>query len=187
MDEMGTSPQTKERNFPTKNLVDPHAEFHWYAVYTTANHEKKVAAELERRSVDFFLPLYHSVRRWKDRRVKLALPLFPGYVFVHLALQDRLRVLQTEGVTRLVGFGGSPAVLPDEEIRSLRLGLKGQLHTAPYPLFTSGRRVRVKSGPLEGMQGLVVRRKNRVRLVVLLESIRRAASVEIEEADLELA
>ena len=83
-----------------------HTDVNWYAAYTSANHEKKVVTELERRSVESFLPLYSSIRRWKDRRVRLDLPLFPGYVFVHFALRERLRVIQVPGLARLVGFGG---------------------------------------------------------------------------------
>src|SRR5215470_15040410 len=83
-------------------------EEHWYAAYTCASHEKRVAGELGARDVEHFLPLYTSVRRRKDRRVNLELPLFPGYVFVRLALSDRLRVLQIPSVVRLVGFGGLP-------------------------------------------------------------------------------
>src|SRR6266852_6040144 len=92
----------------------------WYAAYTVANHEKRVAEQLGLRSVEHFVPLYESVRRWKDRKVRLQLPLFPGYVFVRLALRDRLRVLQVPGVARLVGFNGQPAVLPDKEIEALQ-------------------------------------------------------------------
>ncbi len=99
------------------------AEQHWYAAYTCAQHEKRVAAELGMREVERFLPLYSSVRRWKDRRVTLDLPLFPGYVFVRLALRDRLRVLQIPSVVRLVGFNGLPAALPEEEMEILRSGL----------------------------------------------------------------
>src|ERR1700687_5371706 len=79
---------------------------HWYVAYTRANHEKRVTEQLLQRSVDHFLPLYESVRRWKDRRVTLQLPLFPGYVFVRLALCDRLKILQVPGVARLIGFNG---------------------------------------------------------------------------------
>ena len=95
-------------------------EQHWYAAYTCAQHEKRVAAELGMREVEHFLPLYSSVRRWKDRRVTLDLPLFPGYVFVRLALRDRLRVVQIPSVVRLVGFSGLPTALPDEEMEILR-------------------------------------------------------------------
>jgi transcription antitermination factor NusG len=81
---------------------------HWYVAYTSANHEKRVTEQFLQRSVDHFLPLYESVRRWKDRRVTLQLPLFPGYIFVRLALCDRLKILQVPGVARLIGFNGQP-------------------------------------------------------------------------------
>ena len=85
----------------------------WYALYTWANHEKSIARQLEVRSIESFLPLYEKVSRWKDRRVKLRLPLFSGYVFVRMALQEKLRVLQIPGAVRLVGFNGVPAALSD--------------------------------------------------------------------------
>jgi transcription antitermination factor NusG len=157
----------------------------WYAAYTSANHEKRVGEQLGARSVEHFVPLYESVRRWKDRKVRLQLPLFPGYVFVRLSLCDRLRVLQVPGVARLVGFNGLPCALPDSEIRALKAGLSRGVHAEPHPYLTVGRRVRVKSGPLEGLQGIVVRRKNRLRLIITLDLIHRAAAVEVEAADLE--
>jgi transcription termination/antitermination protein NusG len=159
----------------------------WYAAYTSANHEKRVAEQLEVRFVEHFVPLYESVRRWKDRKVRLQLPLFPGYVFVRLALCDRLRVLQVPGVARLVGFNGLPCALPDSEIQALKAGLLRGVRAEPHPYLTVGRRVRVKSGPLEGLQGIVVRRKNRLRLIITLDLIHRAAAVEVEAVDLEPA
>ena len=155
----------------------------WYAAYTSANHEKKAAAEISHRGVESFLPLYRAVRRWSDRRVELEMPLFPGYVFVHLALRERLRVLQVPGVAKLVGFGGLPAALPDKQVEALRAGLAGNLHAQPHPFLAAGHRVRVKAGPLQGLEGFVVRRKNGLRLVVSLDLIQRAAAVEIEAAD----
>jgi transcription antitermination factor NusG len=139
------------------------------------------------RAVEHFLPLYASVRRWKDRRVRLELPLFPGYVFVRLALRDRLQALQASGVVRLVGFGDRPAPLPDQEIETLREGLTHGLRAEPHPYLRVGHRVLVKSGPLEGLEGIVVRRKNGCRLVISFELIQRAMAVEIDEADLEAA
>src|SRR5258708_39344481 len=115
----------------------------WYAVQTCANHEKSVLQQLGQRTVEAYLPQYESVRRWKDRRVRLDLPLFPGYVFVHLALRDRLRVLQTPSVVRLVGFGGQPAALPDQEIQALRRGLAHEMRLEPHPYLKVGHRVRV--------------------------------------------
>src|SRR5215469_9864109 len=115
--------QGQARDMDALSLSYSFLEPHWYAVYTCANHERRVAAELGARAVEHFLPMYGSVRRWKDRRVHLDLPLFPGYVFVRLALRDRLRVLQIPSVVRLVGFNGLPAALPDTEMETLRSGL----------------------------------------------------------------
>jgi transcription antitermination factor NusG len=162
-------------------------ETHWYAACTCANHENRVSEQLAAREVEHFLPVYRSVRRWRDRRVELDLPLFPGYVFVRLALRDRLRVLQIPSVARLVGFGGSPAALPDEEVEILRAGLGSRLVAEPHPYLTEGRRVRVRSGPLAGMRGIVLRRRGKVRFVVSMELIMKSIAVEIDEADLEVA
>lgn len=158
---------------------------HWYALYTCANHEKHVAAELHARTVEHFLPLYSSVRRWKDRRITLDLPLFSGYVFVSLALRDRLRVLQIPSVVRLVAFNGKPAALPDKEMEILRTALSQQLVAEPHPFLTAGRQVRIRSGPLAGMQGILLRRRGKTRFVVSLELIMRSMAVEIDEADVE--
>ena len=160
-------------------------EQHWYAAYTRAKHEKHVAKELQVRVVENFLPLYSSARFWRDRRVTLELPLFPGYVFVRLALRDRLRVLQIPSVVRLVAFNGQPAALPDTEIEIMRCGLSERLRAEPHPFLTAGRRVRMKTGPLAGLQGILVRRKNRLRFVVSVDRIQRSMAVEVGEGDLE--
>lgn len=161
------------------------SEARWYAAYTRANHEKSVAEQLCVRSVENFLPLYASIRKWKDRRVKLDLPLFPGYVFVRLALRDRLHVQLVPGVVRLVGFGGTPAELPTEDVEALQLGLARGLHIEPHPYLTEGRRVRLTSGPLDGMQGILLRRKGNFRVVVSLELIQRSVVVDVDVADVE--
>src|SRR5712664_1366848 len=98
-------------------------QLRWYAAYTCANHEKRVREQLEQRSVEAFLPVYETLRRWKDRRMRLQMPLFPGYVFVRMALVDRLQVLQIPGVAKLVGFSGTPTALPEGEIEALRTSL----------------------------------------------------------------
>jgi len=162
-------------------MVEPH----WYAIYTRASHEKRVAAELDARTVEHFLPQYSSVRRWKDRRVRLNLPLFPGYVFVRFALQDRLRILQVPSVVRLIGFGGLPTALPDEEVEILRAGLADQLHAEPHLFLNVGRRVRIVSGPLLGLEGILQRRKNNFRCVVSLDLIHRAFAVDVDAADVQ--
>jgi len=164
-------------------LPGVHTEPHWYAIYTSANHEKRVAEQLSLRSIECYLPLYSSVRQWKDRRVTLQLPLFPGYVFVRLALQDQLEVLQIRSVVRLVGSNGSPSILSDVEIQSLQANLTSGSRFEPHPYLRIGRRVQLTSGPMAGMQGILIRRKGKSRLVVSIELIQRSVAVEIGECD----
>jgi transcription antitermination factor NusG len=160
------------------------AQPRWYAVYTCANHETRVADQFAGRGVEHFLPQYESVRRWKDRRVRLRLPLFPGYLFVHMVAQERLRVLQVPGVVRLVGFNGSPAPMPEEDLEKVREFLGQGLRAEPHPYLQAGRRARVVRGPLSGMEGIILRRKNRSRLVLSFDLIQRSMAIEIDEADL---
>jgi transcription antitermination factor NusG len=168
----------------TGNLLEAGAELNWYALYTCPRHEKCVAQQIEERSIACFLPLYRSVRRWKDRRKELELALFPGYVFVRLAPQDRLRVLQLPSAVRLVSFNGQPAVLPEAEIEALRRRLTGG-GVEPHPYLRVGRRVRVCGGPMQGLEGIIVRRKDRCRVVFSLDLIMRSVAVEVDESDVE--
>jgi transcription antitermination factor NusG len=159
----------------------------WYALYTCPRHEKCVAQQIEQRSIACFLPLYRSTRRWKDRRKVLELALFPGYVFVRLAPENRLRVLQLPGAVRLVSFNGQPAALPESEIEQLRDRLTRGGRFEPHPYLSVGRRVRVTAGPMQGLEGIVVRRKDRCRVVFSLDLIMRSVAVEIDECDVEPA
>ena len=178
-----------ERNASTGSaggaLHSARLEQHWYAAYTCANHEKQVATQLDVRAVEHFLPLYSSVRRWKDRRVTLDLPLFPGYVFIRLALPERLRVLEIPGVVRLVGFSGQPAALPDEDMEILRAGLGQRLCAEPHPFLTVGRRVRIMGGPFMGLEGILKKKKSALRVVVSLELIQRSVAVDVDAADVQ--
>lgn len=164
-------------------LPASHVRPHWYAAYTCANHEKRVAAELDVRSVEHFLPLYGSVRRWKDRRVQLDIPLFPGYVFVRLPLCERLRVLQIPSVVRLVGFGGLPVPLPNEEMDLMRSGLSQGAGAQPHPFLTVGRRVRITGGPFAGLEGVLQRKKSSLRVVISLQLIQRSIMVDVDGAE----
>ncbi len=175
---------------PTPPLM-PHSrvedlEQHWYAAYTCANHERRVAEQAERRSLECFLPLYESVRRWKDRRVRLDLPLYPGYVFVRINLRDRLKLLGIPGVARLVGFDGHPAPVPNEDIETIRACLAGRHPIQPHCYVQRGQRVRVLSGPLAGLTGIVVRQKNRTRFVISLDLLMRSVSVELNSSSFNL-
>lgn len=165
-------------------LPSSFVEPHWYAVYTRANHEKRVAAEIEARGAEHFLPVYQSVRRWKDRRVTLDLPLFPGYVFVRLPLCDKLLILQVPSVVHFVSFNGLPAALPDDEMRALRSGLSHGLRAEPHPFLTVGRRVRITGGPFAGLEGILKRRKTGSRVVVSMNLIQRSIAVDVDIADI---
>jgi transcription antitermination factor NusG len=167
------------------SLPDAGTELNWHVLYTCARHEKRVAQQIEQRSIACFLPLYRSVRRWKDRRKELDLALFPGYVFVRLALQDRLRVLQLPSAVRLVSFNGQPAVLPEAEVEQLRQRLSRGSCMEPHPYLCIGRRVRVCGGPMQGLEGIIVRRKDHCRVVFSLDLIMRSVAVEVDEADVE--
>ncbi len=166
-------------------LPAPYYEVRWYAAYTVANHEKRVADQFASLEVEHLLPLYESLRRWKDRKVWLQLPLFPGYVFARMALRDRLRVLKVAGVSKLVGFGEMPAPLPQEEIDALRLSLASGVRAEPHPYLGAGQRVRVRSGPLAGVEGILVRRKNAARFVISVDLIARSVALDIDALDLE--
>jgi len=155
----------------------------WFAAYTCSNHEKRVAAELDTRSIERFLPLYRSVRRWKDRRVKLDLPLFPGYVFVRVALRERLRVLEIPSVVRLVGFGGLPVALPDDEMELMRSGLSLGANAEPHPFLTVGRRVRITAGPFAGLEGVLKLKKSGFRAVISVQMIQRSIMVSVDACD----
>jgi transcription antitermination factor NusG len=157
----------------------------WFALYTCPRHEKRVAEQIELRRVVCFLPLYRSVRRWKDRRKELDLALFPGYVFVRIAPQDRLQVLQVPGAVRLVSFNGQPAALPEQEIECLRSRQSSSRGIEPHPYLRVGRRVRVRSGPMRGLEGIIRRTKDKCRVVFSLDLIMRSVAVEVDEADLE--
>jgi len=158
----------------------------WYAAYTCANHEKKVSLQFQQRHVEHFLPQFDSVRKWKDRKVRLRMPLFPGYVFVRLPLENRLRALEVPGVARLVGFGGQPVPLQDAEIDALRACLERKICLEPHPYVKVGERVQVKTGPLQRLCGTVVRKKNGVRFVISFDLIGRSASVEMDVTNLNI-
>jgi transcription antitermination factor NusG len=161
---------------------DPH---NWYAARTSAHHEKHVADRFTQRSIEHFLPLYESMRRWKDRRVRLKLPLFPGYIFVRIPLRERLGVLETPGVACLVGFNGKPAAIGDEELESLRCAVSQSLQLEPHPYLTIGQRVRISAGPLIGRDGILMRRKTSWHVVLSMDLLQRSILVQIDSSSLE--
>jgi transcription antitermination factor NusG len=158
----------------------------WFAAYTIVRHEKAVARQLGDRGIETFLPLYRKWHNWKDRRKLVELALFPGYVFVKIAAQNKLGVLQTSSVVRIVTCNGQLAALPDPEIDGLRNALDNHVYAEPCPYLHVGRRVRVIGGPMVGAEGILTRKKDKYRVVVSVELLMRSVSVEVDAGDLDL-
>jgi len=158
----------------------------WFAVYTSSRHEKRVQQHLTQRGIEHYLPLYRSQRKWSDgSRVTLDLPLFPGYIFVSIRRFERVRVLEVPGVLAIVGgTGREPASLPEAEINALRSGMHLR-QVEPHPLLTVGQRARIRSGAFAGMEGVVVRMKNTLRVVLTMDLIMQSIAVEVDAGELD--
>ena len=157
----------------------------WYTVYTTSRHEKRITEHCDQREIEHFLPLYTTRRRWKDgTKPILQLPLFPSYLFVHIAFNKRAGVLGIPGVLSIVGYGREPFPVPDLYIHSLREGIRLD-KVEPHPYLAVGDRVRIKAGAMEGVEGILVRKKNSLRVVLTLELIRQSVAVEVDIDDVE--
>jgi transcription antitermination factor NusG len=163
------------------NREDPH----WYAARTRPNHERRVAERMVQRNIEHLLPLYTSLRQWKDRKVSLSMPLFPGYLFVRFCMRERVHVLEVPGVAELVGIGSQPAPLADEEIRAIQDWVNLESRITPHPYLTIGNRARVRSGPFHGIEGIVVRSNSQTRLVISFSLIQRSVTLEIDQIELE--
>ena len=155
----------------------------WWAIYTRHQHEKAVFNALFAKDFEVFLPMYESLRRWKDRNKLLAFPLFPCYVFVRGGLDRRLQVLTTPGVHKILYHGEKPAAIPEQEIESIRRSLDANCPIEPYPFLKRGDRVRVTRGTLSGVEGLLVRKKGLCRLILSVEMLAQSVAVEIDAAD----
>ncbi len=159
--------------------------FPWWAVYTRHQHEKAVADTLCAKGFEVFLPLYDSTRRWKDRTMVLSLPLFPCYVFVRGSLNRKLQVVTTPGIHMILYRGEQVAMIPNEEIEAIQRAVEGPSGVEPHPFLKCGTRVRVKRGPLEGVEGILTRKKNLLRLVLSVDMLAQSVSVEVLASDVE--
>ena len=155
----------------------------WWALYTRHQHEKAVADILAAKGFDVFLPQYKSVRTWKDRKKILSLPLFPCYVFVCGGLDRRLQVITTPGVHSILCRGERVATIPETEIEAIRRTVAGNLRAEPHPFLRCGDRVRVIRGSLEGVVGILMRKKNLCRLILSVDMLAQSIAVEINAAD----
>lgn len=158
---------------------------HWLAAYTKARHETMVARQLEAKAVAHLLPTYLRTSHWSDRVKRSMAPLFPGYVFVQVGDEERVRVLQTAGVVNIVSVAGKPAPLREEEVAMLRACVERPREFEPHPYLRVGQKVRVKHGPFAGWQGILTLKKNASRLVVSVEQIMQSVSVDLNGADVE--
>ncbi|MDR0310645.1 MAG: UpxY family transcription antiterminator [Acidobacteriota bacterium] len=170
---------------PARETVPLRAE--WYALYTRSRFEKKLLYELTMRQVEVFLPMREIVSRWKDRRKKIWVPLFPGYVFVnHIDTpENRYRVLNIQGAVRFVDVCDRPIPVPEEQINAIRRFLETSLSADPYPYIQVGAQVEVISGPLSGIRGMLVEKRGKYRFVLQIDLIRQAISVEVDASDIQ--
>ena len=158
----------------------------WYAIYTRSRFEKKLLSELTDRSIEVFLPMREILSRWKDRKKRIWIPLFPGYIFVNQVdtPENRYRVLNIPGAVRFVGHEGCADETPEEQILSVRRFLEAKIAIDPYPYLEVGQRVEIVAGPLKGLMGILVKKKGRFRFVLQVDLIRQAVSVEIDASDI---
>jgi transcription antitermination factor NusG len=157
----------------------------WWALYTRHQHEKLVADTLQVKGYEVLLPTYDSLRRWKDRRKLISLPLFPGYVFVRGCRERRLGIVSTPGVFMVLSRGDAAAEIPEEEILAIRRTLEAKFAVEPHPFLNCGDRVRVIRGALEGLEGILVRKKNIFRLVLSVDMLAQSVAVEINASDVQ--
>lgn len=170
----------------TKVNAEGFDQARWYALFVRTNQEKMVENHLCHRAVEYFLPCFTSVRQWKDRRVKLMIPLFPGYVFARVSLAERLKVLTIPNVLSLVGTKNAPSMVPDAEIEWIKRGVADG-NARPHPYLRVGDAVVIRVGAMAGMEGTLVGTQNSTRVLICIPSIYRAFTVEVDSNWLEPA
>ncbi|HEV2522291.1 MAG TPA: UpxY family transcription antiterminator [Candidatus Acidoferrales bacterium] len=161
------------------------AEQNWYALFTRHQHEKSAALSLSSKGHDVYLPLYRSIRRWQDRSKQIWFPLFSCYLFVHGGMNRQVEILTTPGILQIVASGGRPAVVPNEQLDAIRKMIDCSFNVEPHPFLRSGDLIRVINGPLLGLEGILTRKKGSTHLVISMEMLGRAASVEVNRSDVE--
>ena len=152
----------------------------WYAITVKHQHEQAVRSALVFKGFEALAPTYRGRREWSDRVKELDLPLFRGYVFCRFPYVERVKVIDTPGVAKVVNFGGNPAEIPNEEIAALQAAMASRFPVRPWPYLKPGDRVRVERGPLRGLEGTLLRERDSVRLIIGVEMLRRSMSVELE-------
>jgi transcription antitermination factor NusG len=157
----------------------------WYAIHTRSRHEKVVRDQFAVKEITHLLPLHHKRSKWKDRIKMIEVPLFGGYIFAYFALQNKLQVLQTVGVVRLVGLNGQAEPVPEDQIETIRKMVEHDMTYDPHPYLKEGMFVRVVRGPLQGAEGILVEKKKNYRFVISIDLIQKAVAVDIDSSDVE--
>ena len=166
------------------------AEESWFALYVQVNHEREVTNRLEQKDIGSFLPLIECWSKRKDRRKRVSLPLFPGYVFVRTILDNytHVHILKTPGALTIIGNSEGPLPIPDFQIENLQTVINSKSPLALNPYLKEGNWVRVVRGPMAGCMGILLRQNpKKGRLVVSVDMICRSVSVELDVEDVEAA
>ena len=185
MTQIGEALSTSLQNVVTESafvgVASQQPELYWFAVQTRPRHEKKVAQELQTKGILAYLPLHSTLRQWSDRLQNVSLPLFPGYVFVQTkgTVVDRVAVLQTNGITGFVGVRGQGLSIPDQQIQAIKAVIESGVAVNQYPFLQEGKRVRIRSGSLTGVEGVLVAKNEDLSLVISVELIQRSLAVRI--------
>lgn len=177
------NPTCSDVTLPALALREPSR---WYALYTYPRHEKAVREQLRSRCVEVFLPTFTRVSQWRDRKVKINDPVFPGYVFTRIQLSERSRVLCVPGVVRMLSYNGAPAPIDDSELEAVKLCLERGVAIEVQPFLEVGERVRVRSGVLMGVEGLISHSAKNRTLIVPISLINQSVAVEVDASLLEL-
>jgi transcription antitermination factor NusG len=163
-------------------MLLPSSRAPWYALTVKPRHERATARNLRLKGLEEFSPVYRARRLWCDRIKELETELFPGYVFCRFSYEQRLLVLSTPGVTSIVGFGKRPVPVDDREIEAVRAVVTSGLPIQPWPYLRAGQKVRIEQGCLEGVVGIVLRDRDRCRVLINVEILQRTVAVEIDRA-----
>ncbi len=164
------------------------SDLYWYAIHVRSRHEFKVLDRLTKAGIDAFLPVVERLNKWKDRKKLVDFPLFPGYLFVHIhkIYDTMLAILKTPGVVRFIGIiPGEPEPVPEEQIISLKRIIESKESIDPYPYLKEGQRVRIRKGPLAGVEGILVEKAGQHSLVLSVDILRQGLSVKIDASDVE--
>ncbi len=180
----GGDSSEKPTSSPSEKNASTLYEKNWYAVHTKSRHERLVSTLIKNQKLETYLPVKKTMRKWSDRKKIVEFPLFNGYLFVHIPLMDKDKVLHTKGVVRLLG-GYAPEQIPEDQIETLMRFEQHDMEVDPYLHLHEGQSIKVTKGPLKDCQGILVRKKNKYRLVLNLEIIQQSVSVELDSSDVE--